>query len=161
MTKKKIFYEKVGRKYVPVYEYDQTIMDSFPKGNHLVMCYPGGTSRRFNIDPNYAAMIAAGRLAEDAISAALSNATEIRRQQRHETGEPLTPRQKQAWENLVKEFGDSAKQLEWASVRECAEAAVKAMQVEADKLMQHESVRKAYEHFQLMCELTKDHNAQA
>jgi hypothetical protein len=30
------------------------------------------------------------------------------------------------------------------------------MQEEADKLMKHESVRKAYEHFILMCELTKE-----
>jgi hypothetical protein len=27
---------------------------------------------------------------------------------------------------------------------------------EADKLMKHEAVRKAYEQFQLMCELTKE-----
>ena len=43
-------------------------------------------------------------------------------------------------------------------VRDCAEAGISAMQVEADKLMKHESVRKAYEHFLLMCELTKDRN---
>jgi len=120
------------------------------------MCYPGGSSRRFNIDPNYAAMIAAGRLAADAISNALLEATEIRRQQRHEAKTPLTPSQKEAWDNLVKEFGPDAKQLEWPSARECAEKVIAAMQLEADKLMQHESVRQAYEHFQLMCKLTKD-----
>ena len=27
---------------------------------------------------------------------------------------------------------------------------------EADKLMEHESVRKAYDHFQLMCTLVKE-----
>jgi hypothetical protein len=54
---KKIYYEKRGRRYVPVAEYDNDLLDSFPKGNHLVMSYPGGTSRRFNIDPAYAAMI--------------------------------------------------------------------------------------------------------
>jgi hypothetical protein len=32
------------------------------------------------------------------------------------------------------------------------------MQEEADKLMKHESVRRAYEQFQLMCELTKERN---
>jgi len=30
------------------------------------------------------------------------------------------------------------------------------MQEEADKLLKHESVRKAYDHFLLMCELTKE-----
>jgi len=153
---KKIFYEKVGRKYVPVYEYDQTLMDAFPKGTHIVMCYPGGQSTRYNVDPNYAAMIAAGRLAEDEISKKMMEASEIRLQ-RKDRDKQLTPSQRAAWDNLVNEFGDSAKQLEWASVREIAEAGVNAMQAEADKLMQNESVRKSYEHFQLMCELAKDH----
>jgi len=154
---KKIFYEKVGRRYKPVYEYDQTLMDAFPKGTHIVMCYPGGQSTRYNIDPNYAAMIAAGRLAEDEISKKLMEASEIR-MQRKDRDRELTPSQRAAWDNLVREFGDSAKQLEWASVRELAEAGVVAMQAEADRLMQNEGVRKAYEHFQLMCELTKEQN---
>ena len=152
---KKVFYEKVGRKYVPVYEYDQTLMDAFPKGTHIVMCYPGGQSTRYNVDPNYAAMIAAGRLAEDAISKKMMEASEIR-MQRKDRDRELTDEQRAAWNNLIAVFGDSAKQLEWASVREIAEAGVDAMQVEADKLMQNEGVRKAYEHFQLMCKLTKN-----
>jgi len=151
---KKIFYEKVGRRYKPVYEYDQTLMDAFPKGTHIVMCYPGGQSTRYNVNPNYAAMIAAGRLAEDAVSKKLMEASEIR-MQRKDRDKQLTPSQRAAWDNLVKEFGESAKQLEWASIREIAEAGVDAMQAEAEKLMQNDGVRKAYDHFQLMCELAK------
>jgi hypothetical protein len=151
---KKIFYEKVGRRYKPVYEYDQDLMDAFPKGTHIVMCYPGGQSTRYNVDPNYAAMIAAGRLAEDEISKKMMEASEIRLQ-RKDRDKQLTPSQRAAWDNLVKEFGESAKQLEWASVREISEAGVNAMQEEATKLMQNDGVRKAYEHFQLMCELAK------
>jgi hypothetical protein len=151
---KKIYYEKVGRKYVPVAEYDNEFLDSFPKGNHLVMSYPGGTSRRFNIDPNYAAMIAAGRVAEDEICRAISKASELRPKQT-----PITPKQKKAWEALAKAFGDDLCTLHGLSVHDCAEAGIKAMQEEADKLMKHEAVRKAYEQFQLMCELTKENNA--
>lgn len=151
---KKIFYEKVGRRYVPVAEYDNDYLDSFPKGNHLVMCYPGGSSRRFNIEPALAPMIAAGRFAEDAISSAIVKAGEIRLQSK-DRERKLTPAQHAAWENLVKEFGDSGKQLEWASAREVAEAGVKAMQDEANKLLENESVRKAYDHFMLMCQLVK------
>ena len=154
---KKIYYEKKGRRYVPVAEYDSDYLDSFPKGNHLVMVYPGGSSRRFNIDPNYAAMIAAGRVCEDAISKALIKASELR-MQRSDRERTLTESQRAAWEHLVKEFGDSAKQLEWPSIREVAEEGVKAMQEEADKLMSHESVRKAYDHFILMCQLVKSQN---
>jgi len=149
--KKTVFYKKVGRKYEPVAEYDQEHLDSFPKGTHLVMCYPGGSSRRFNIDPNYAAMIAAGRVAEDTISKALMRASDLRPKQ-----SPLTEGQRTAWENLVNEFGPDARTLEWPSAREAAEEAVKAMMEEADKLMKHESVRKAYDHFQLMCQLAKE-----
>jgi hypothetical protein len=69
---------------------------------------------------------------------------------------PITLGQKKAWEKLAKEFGDELATLNGLCVHDCAEAGIKAMQEEADKLMQHESVRKAYEHFILMCELTKE-----
>jgi hypothetical protein len=150
---KKIYYEKVGRKYVPVAEYDNDFLDSFTKGTHLVMSYPGGTSRRFNIDPNYAAMIAAGRVAEEAICEAMRKASKMKPQRT-----PITPGQKKAWEKLATEFGDELCPLTYGSARDHSEAAVNAMMKEADKLMKHEGVRKAYEHFLLMCELTKDQN---
>jgi hypothetical protein len=152
---KKIFYEKKGRRYVPVAEYDNEFLDSFPKGNHLVMSYPGGTSRRFNIDPNYAAMIAAGRVAEDAICDALRKASEMKPQRT-----PITEGQRKAWKKLAKEFGDELCPLTYGSTRDHAEAAVKAMMEEADKLMTNPSVRKAYERFMLIAELTKEHNVQ-
>jgi hypothetical protein len=150
---KKIYYEKIGRKYVPVAEYDNDFLDSFPKGNHLVMSYPGGVSRRFNIDPNYAAMIAAGRVAEDAICKAISKASELRPQKT-----PITVGQKRAWEKLAKEFGDELCTLTGLSVHDCAEAGVKAMMEEADKLLAAPSVRLAYEKFLFVAELSKDHN---
>lgn len=153
---KKIFYEKVGRKYVPVREYDDDFLSAFPKGTHIVMCYPGGQSTRYNIDPNYAAMIAAGRVAEDAMTKAIAEASEIRREENSET--PLTPEQKAAWEHLVKVFGERARYLRWQSARDVAEAGLKAMQEEAAKLMTHESVRHSYEQFLLMCELTKSND---
>jgi hypothetical protein len=96
-------------------------------------------------------MIAAGRVAEDKISEAIRKASDLRPRSK-----PLTPGQMAAWENLVKEFGEEARMLEWPSAREACEEAVKAMQAEADKLMKHESVRKAYDHFQLMCKLAKE-----
>lgn len=152
---KKVFYEKQGRRYVPVKEYDTDWIDSFPKGNHLVMSYPGGTSRRFNIEPNYAAMIAAGRVAEDKMAQALVKAGELRLQ-RPDRERKITQSQKDAWENLVKEFGNSARQLEWPSAREVAEEGIKAMIEEANELLKNPTVRKAYEHFQLVCQLTKE-----
>ena len=148
---KKIYYEKVGRRYKPVAEYDSDYMDSFPKGNHLIMCYPGGSSRRFNVDPNYAAMIAAGRVAEDAISQAVVKASEMRPHNR-----PITEKQKKAWENMAKAFGSERYYIEIPSAREIAEEGVKAMSIEAEKLLQNEAVRKAYDHFVLVCKLTQE-----
>lgn len=155
MSKEIIFYTKEGRKYVPHSTYSSEFCDSFPKGTHLVMSYPGGSSRRYNVDPAYAPMIAAGRLAEDAISKKIMDVTEIRRQQKNRDT-PLTPGQKAAWDTLIKEFGSDARQLEWPSAREAAEEAVKALSVEAEKLLKHEGVRKAYDHFMLMCKLVEE-----
>ena len=147
---KKIYYEKIGRRYHPVYEYDSTLLDSFPKGSHLVIVYPGGTSRRFNIQPNHAALIAAGRVAEDAMCTAIREASEMRPQRT-----PITEGQQRAWKKLAREFGDDLATLNIGSARDIADAGLAALQAEADKLMQHESVRHAYEQFLLVCELTK------
>jgi len=152
MSNKVIFYKKEGRRYKPVYEYDQTLLDAFPKGSHLVQVYPGGSSRRYNIDPAYAPMIAAGRVAEDAISKRLMTISDLRPKTK-----PLTPSQKKAWENLVREMGEDARMLEWPSAREVCEAGVKAMTEEAEKLLTDPVVRKAYDRFLFVAELTKDH----
>ena len=150
---KKIYYIKEGGKYVPVAEYDNDLMDSFHKGNHLVMVYPGGTSRRFNIEPALAPMIAAGRVAEDAMCTAMMKASELKPQQT-----PLTEGQRKAWRKLAKEFGNELCTLQGSSTRDIVEAGVKAMQSEADKLMQHEAVKQAYDHFMFVAKLAYDEN---
>jgi len=150
-----IFYIKKGRKYIPHSTYSSEFCDSFPKGTHLVDVYPGGSSRRYNIDPALAPMIAAGRVAEDAISKSIMDASALRVPARDQ---PLTPAQLKAWKALAKAFGKEQYALEWCSYREAAEAGVKAMQAEADKLLENPSVRRAYDRFLLVVALTKDHN---
>lgn len=147
---KTLFYKKVGRRYVPVSEYDNELLDSFPKGDHLVSVYPGGSSRRFNIDPNYAAMIAAGRVAEDAVSKAIAKAQELR--PKHT---PITEEQRALWKALAYSFNQDDYPLIRPAARDAAEAAVKAMQEEANKLMEHPTVRKSFEKFLMICELVK------
>jgi hypothetical protein len=115
------------------------------------MCYPGGQSRRYNIDPNHAAMIAAGRVAEDAICRAISKAAELRPK-----NTPITEAQRKAWKKFSKEMGDELCTLYGLSAHDCAEAGMKAMMEEADKLLTNPSVKSAYEHFMLVCELTKE-----
>jgi hypothetical protein len=151
--KKTVFYKKVGRRYQPVSEYDQELIDSFGKGTHMVQVYPGGSSRVYNIDPDYAALIAAGRVAEDAISRKIMEASALRVPEKHK---PLTPGQLEAWKKLAEEFGEERYALEWCSYREAAEVGVKAMMEEFKELISNPAVRKSYDNFVLMCELTKE-----
>lgn len=147
---KKVFYEKVGRKYVPVSEYDSDLLDAFTKGSHLVICYPGGRSTRFNVDPALAPMIAAGRYAEDVIAKKIVEASSLR------PGKPLTEEQHKIWQILCKSFGNDLYSVQWDSARDIAEAGVAAMQKEADKLLKNAAVRQAYDQFMLLCELAKE-----
>jgi hypothetical protein len=147
---KKVYYEKVGSRYKPVSEYDSELIDSFSRGTHIVMCYPGGQSRRYNIDPNYAAMIAAGRVAEDEIARAIHMASELKPQQT-----PITPGQQRAWKKLAREFGSDLCTLNHGSARDLAEAGVNAMIAEADKLMTNPAVKEAYDQFLFVCALTR------
>jgi len=148
-----IFYVKKGRRYIPHSTYSNEFCDSFPKGTHVVMSYPGGRSTRYNIEPAYAPMIAAGRVAEDAISRAVYQASEMRPHNK-----PITEKQRKAWENLAKAFGSDRYYVEIPSAREIAEEGVKAMAVEAEKLLEHPAVKKAYDNFLLICQLTKEQN---
>jgi hypothetical protein len=106
------------------------------------------------VEPNHAALIAAARVAEDAMSEAIRKASEMRPQRT-----PITEQQQQAWKKLAQAFGDDLATLNINCARDIAEAGLKALEAEADKLMQHESVKRAYEQFLLVCELTKKENA--
>jgi hypothetical protein len=96
-------------------------------------------------------MIAAGRVAEDAICRAISKASELRPK-----STPITEGQRKAWVKLSKEFGDELCTLHGLSVHDCAEAGVKAMMLEAEALLANPTVRKAYDRFLLVCELTRE-----
>lgn len=148
---KKTFYEKVGRRYVPVREYNDELMSSFPKGTHLVVSMPGRTMNRYDVDPAFAPLIAAGLYAEDAVIDAVYKASELR-----PTKEPITEQQRAAWEKLGEAFGDKLATLERASARDVAEVGINKMIEEAEKLMTNPAVRKAYEHFLLVCKLSQE-----
>jgi hypothetical protein len=149
---KQIFYKKQGRRYVPVSEYDNEYLDSFPKGDHLVSVYPGGGRRRYRIDPALAPMIAAGRYAEEAITRKIQEATELRPMNRE-----IDEETNRKWKKFIATIPEDFRYMfTHGSARDAAEAGVEAMMAEVDKLMQNEAVRKSYEHFLLMCKLTKE-----
>jgi hypothetical protein len=149
---KKIFYEKRGKRYYPVKEYDDELVHALPKGNHLIMCYPGGRSTLYNVDPDYASLIAAGRVARDVIAMALVKASEMRPKKT-----PLTPEQKQAWDNLKAAFGDDMYALHIDSAHNVALAGLNALQKAAKELYStHPSVQAALDHLMLLTKLTKE-----
>jgi hypothetical protein len=152
MKKQITFYKKQGRRYVPVGEYDSELLDSFPKGDHLVSVYPGGASRRFNIDPSLAPMIAAGRYAEDAITRKIQEATELRPMNRE-----IDEETQRKWKRFIKTIPEEFRYMfTHGSAHDAAQAGVKAMMEEADKLMTNPAVKKAYDRFMFVCQLTKE-----
>ena len=148
---KKVYYTKVGRRYVPVAEYDSDFLDSFPKGTHIVMSYPGGRSTRYNIDPALAPMIAAGRFAENKMLDVMRKASEARPKER-----PFTEKQRKAWKQLQKAMGEEMFYLQYPSNMDIVEAGIEAMQEEANKMLAHPSVRDAYNQFMMVYQLVKE-----
>lgn len=147
---KTVFYKKVGRKYEPVSEYDSELMSAFPRGAHLVLTYPGGRSTRYNIEPKFAPMIAAGRFAEDAISKKLQESSEIRPMNYPK----FTDKEQRMWKAIQGCIPkDSRTMFTYGSARDAVEAGVLAMSEEADKLLENPTVKKAYERFMMVCEL--------
>lgn len=155
---KKVFYERVvqssGRvKYVPVHEYDSDLNNALPRGAHLIMCQPGGQSTRYNVEPNHAAMIAAGKVAESVIA----NIIHKQGQLRPMTKRPMTDEQRDAYEHFMSTLPEEDRYyMTYGSSLDAARAAVDAMTAEATKLLENETVKIAYHNFQLLCLLTRD-----
>lgn len=149
-----VFYKKVGRKYVPVSEYDSDLHDGFPEGSHLVVCRPGITTRKYNIDPNYAALIAASIIAHDAISSAIVKASEPSPITSPVTT-PLTVKQRKAWEKLRDEMGDGLGMIQHRSANDIAKAGVGVMIEEANKIMENPNAKEAYDYFMLVSKMTQ------
>jgi hypothetical protein len=148
---KKIFYEKVGKRYKPVKEYDDTLMSAFPKGTHLVVCRPGIKSYSYNIDPMFAPMLAAGKYAEDNMSRAIVEGLMVRPKTI-----PTTERQRELWTELKNSFADQDFVIHSASASDAAKAGIKALEQEVEKMFEVPAVKLAYDHFITVWALTKE-----
>jgi len=148
---KKVYYEKVGRRYVPVSIEDATV-NSFREGSHLVVSVPKNyTMYRYNVDPAFAPLIAAGCYARPAIEDALHKASEKR-----PTRKPITPEQLAAWQKLAEAFGDDLATLQCPSIHDIAQAGVDELQRQAEDLLKNPTVRRAYEHFLVVAKLAME-----
>jgi len=137
--------------YIPVKEYDSNLTDSLPDGNHLLTIQPGRKSMRYYIEPAFAPMIAAGKIAEDAICTAMLDASEMR-----PSKPPLTDEQKAAWENFVAAMGDDCRYLQYASTAEMVRAGCQAMIAESEKLLTNPTLKHSFEQFQMLALLSRE-----
>ena len=110
-------YTKVGRRYLPCAEHE--VWNSFPEGAHLVVCSPGSTLRRFNIDPDRAGLLAAAEPLREQIRALVMDLHKMR-----PTRRPVTLEQKAAWHAFERAMGNDCYVVENASVGEIADAVV-------------------------------------
>jgi len=144
------FYIKKGRRYVPISEYDEEFSNSYRMGTTLVFAKPGSLSKR-PIDPNFAAMIAAGSYARDKITDVLIEASSAR-----PMTAPVTETQQKAWKKLKEAYGEEMSYLAFPSAVEAVDAGIDAMCKEAETMLQNPAVRAAYDQFMMVCQLTKD-----
>ena len=146
-----VFYKKVGRRYVPVSYYDSKLLEAVPAGCHLVVKQRGSEMRRYNVDPSLAPMIAAGHLMKDQMSDALFAASEAK-----PAIKALTEKQAKAWKKLKQEYGSEMFYIQYPSANDIVDAGIKSLVAEADKLIEHPSVRAAYEQFLMVAKLTAE-----
>lgn len=89
-------YQKVGRRYKQVGEYMQ--FDCFPLGAHLLVVQKGSTSYLHNVEPDKAGLLAAMKIAKDAMIEAFNNASDLRPAQQTT---PITQEQRNLLDKLA------------------------------------------------------------
>lgn len=147
-----IFYKKVGRKYVPVSEYDAEIRDALPIGSHLITVGGNGSATKFNVDPAFLPMIAAGVYARDAIARSIINGSVLR-----PSLAKLSVEQKELFNKYLLSLPeDERNYLSYGSTYDAVEAGVVQMVKLSSELLEHPSVMQAYEHFMLLCKLVSE-----
>ena len=144
------FYVKRGRRYYPAQHWDPELDRAMPPGDHLVSVRANAETRRYRIEPALAPMIAAGLVAEEAMSRAVYNAMELRPE-----SPGFTARQRELIAELTASMNrDDARWLR-SSAQAAAQAGVGALQAEAQRILENPAARRAYEDFLLVAELTR------
>lgn len=119
-------YKKIGRRYKPVAEHEE--WNCYPEGAHLVVCRPGSTMRRFDIDPDRAGLLAAAEPLRSQIRDLVVELHKMR-----PTRRPVSLEQQVAWQRFARAMGDDMYCMERASIAEIADAVVDLIVKEAGK----------------------------
>jgi hypothetical protein len=149
------FYKKVtsdkGRiSYEKVSEYDPEFCDSFHHGSHLVVNVPGTRMRKYNVDPQDAALLASVMKIKNELAGIIVKASEARPNRTE-----ITPEQRAAWDKCKEAFGGDLAYVTYPSASQVVEAAMEALMAETHQLFTNPSVKKAWENFQLVVSLSK------
>jgi hypothetical protein len=112
---KKVYYEKQGRRYVEVGEYDGEFLDRVPNGATLIIKRENSTMRRYKVDPDFISLLAAATMLEDQLSKLILEASKARPEQR-----PITPEQRDAWQAFADSMGQSLCLIRYSSCRDIA-----------------------------------------
>lgn len=115
------YYEKQGRRYIPVCEYDTT--GALPLGTHLVSVQPGLQRWQYHVQPDRAAVEVAMLEAQEAMETALHQAMLLRPERQN------TERERRAWEAYCKAYGSAPLYLrcEGIAPRTIAEVGIAAL----------------------------------
>jgi hypothetical protein len=151
---KKIYYERVGRKYIPVAEYDEGFMNSLREGTHLVVSVPCGQTYKYNIKPEFATLIAAGEQIRQELANAIFNASQAKITER--SAVVPTDEQVAAWRALQAAYKSDMTSISYPSAIEIADAALALLYTEANKTISNPAVKRAWDHFQTVAALTKE-----
>ena len=147
---KETFYRRQGKRYVPITYYDSELDASWHEGAHLVIVEPNTTIRRFSIDPDFATLIAAASYARDDMANAIHEASKFR-----PIDQPLSQEQLDAWHQMEKVMGSRLYTLTSASAYDVVDAGIEAMTKHANKLLENPAVKRAWDNFMTVCQLTK------
>ncbi len=139
--------------YHPVREYDPDLTDALPYGTHLIIVDKNVQSRRYNIDPDYATLIAAAINCKDILldTLAENNTATLSKL-------PYTQKQLDLWEELKNSLEVDYLSMTKPSWNEQAESLVDKLIEQSKILLQKPAVQKAHANFQLICKLSKDYN---
>lgn len=105
-------YKKEGRRYIPVEECDPSLYGSFREGCHLVVAKPGSTLTVFNVDPNYAGVLAVIDSCNSKLCRVLLDASQPK------SNRKLTDKQLKAWKMFAKSMGEDSPALSVPSAYE-------------------------------------------
>lgn len=145
-----VLYKKEGRKYIPIGEYDPEMHDHMPYGVHLTVVSKGGwTSRKYNVNAEMALLIGAMHFARDRMAKVVYNAGQAR-----PSKPPVTPAQRDAWDHFQTLMGDELKMVHYPSSVEVVDAGIEALLVETKHMLDNPVVKKAFDQFLMLYELT-------